>query len=122
MSTVATFTDPNGAHTGEYAATINWGDGTQSTGTISGPNGSGVYTVTGSHTYTRAEVPDTLSVTVVDNYASGISRSPAAGLVLRRRPSRSRTRRAAPVDVIGTNFVTVNSVISSTAPSTYGQL
>ena len=35
--TVATFTDPNGLSTGDYAATINWGDGTQTAGTVTGP-------------------------------------------------------------------------------------
>src|SRR5262249_2845952 len=44
-ATVATFT---GSAT---KATIDWGDGTTSAGTISGPNGNGVFTVTGTHTY-----------------------------------------------------------------------
>ena len=56
--TVATFTDPNGEFTGDYAATINWGDGMQTTGTITGPDGSGVYTVTGSHTYLQHRFRD----------------------------------------------------------------
>ena len=67
--TVATFTDPNGNFTGDYTATINWGDSTQSTGTITGPSG-GIYTVSGSHTYTQAGA-ENLTVTIVDNYASG---------------------------------------------------
>ena len=66
---VATFTDPNGSFTGQYAATVDWGDGTQSAGTISGPV-KGVYTVSGTHTYTE-EGSYTLAATVVDNYASG---------------------------------------------------
>ena len=50
--TVATFTDPGGAEAhADYSASINWGDGTTSAGTISGPDASGVFTVTGSHTY-----------------------------------------------------------------------
>src|SRR5262249_30188548 len=44
-ATVATFTGS------ANKATIDWGDGTTSAGTISGPNGNGVFTVTGSHTY-----------------------------------------------------------------------
>ena len=67
---VATFSDPNGENTGEYSATIAWGDGTKTTGVITGPNGSGLYTVSGSHTYTQAGSV-TLAVTIVDNYASG---------------------------------------------------
>src|SRR5207244_1058767 len=49
---VATFTDPGGAEaTGDYSATIDWGDGTATTGadqiTVSG----GVFNVYGSHNY-----------------------------------------------------------------------
>jgi hypothetical protein len=48
--TVATFTDPGGAEaTGSYAATIDWGDGHTSGGTIS-LRGT-VFTVSGNHTY-----------------------------------------------------------------------
>jgi uncharacterized repeat protein (TIGR01451 family) len=47
---VATFTHANGVEpTGAFAATINWGDGTTSPGTIT-LSGS-TYAVTGSHTY-----------------------------------------------------------------------
>jgi hypothetical protein len=51
LQTVATFTDPGGSEAlGDYSATINWGDGSSSRGTISGPD-AGVFTVQGSHTY-----------------------------------------------------------------------
>jgi hypothetical protein len=59
--TVATFTDP-GNPTGtaedpaDYSASINWGDGTASTGTITN-NHNGAWTVTGSHTYTGDTIP-----------------------------------------------------------------
>jgi hypothetical protein len=48
--TLATFTDSY-THTtaANLNATINWGDGTSSTGTVTGSNGS--FTVAGSHTY-----------------------------------------------------------------------
>jgi GH35 family endo-1,4-beta-xylanase len=50
-ATVATFSNPNPADTASsYTATIFWGDGSSSSGTIT-PNGSGGFTVTGSHTY-----------------------------------------------------------------------
>jgi PKD repeat protein len=57
VQTVATFTDPAGAEltggqptTGEYTATIDWGDGTPTTtGTIT--YSGGTFTVTGSHLY-----------------------------------------------------------------------
>jgi hypothetical protein len=49
--TVATFTDPDPASTaGEYSASIAWGDGSSSAGTITGPTG-GPFTVSGGHTY-----------------------------------------------------------------------
>ncbi len=49
-ATVATITDPNlSATASAYTATVNWGDGTNSSGTISGTSGS--FTVTGSHAY-----------------------------------------------------------------------
>jgi hypothetical protein len=46
---VATFTDgnPNGK-AGDFSATISWGDGTSSSGTVSG---AGPFTVNGTHTY-----------------------------------------------------------------------
>ncbi|HJT32261.1 MAG TPA: hypothetical protein VJ783_09485, partial [Pirellulales bacterium] len=62
---VATFTDAfTGQLAGDLTATIAWGDGTSSTGTISG--GGGQFTVTGSHTYTTGG-NDTLTVTVADD-------------------------------------------------------
>ena len=49
--TVATIIDPNTSATSSaYSATINWGDGTTSPGTISGSNGS--FSATGNHAYT----------------------------------------------------------------------
>jgi hypothetical protein len=58
---VATFTDTNpSALASDFATTINWGDGTTTSGTVTGATG-GPFTVTGSHTYERA---GTFSVTV----------------------------------------------------------
>jgi hypothetical protein len=48
---VGAFTDPNLIGTvSDFSATINWGDGTTSTGTVSQGSG-GVFNVTGTHTY-----------------------------------------------------------------------
>jgi hypothetical protein len=48
----ATFTDANpGGQGSDYAATIDWGDGASSAGTVSSGTGSGPYSVTGSHSY-----------------------------------------------------------------------
>lgn len=49
---VARFSDSNALPVGDYSATINWGDGTSSTGTIALSNG--VFTVFGKHTYESA--------------------------------------------------------------------
>jgi hypothetical protein len=51
--TVATFTDTNtSAAAGDFTATIHWGDGTTSVGTVgAGPNGG--FVVSGTHTYTQ---------------------------------------------------------------------
>jgi hypothetical protein len=57
--TVATFTDPAGAGpVSDYSATINWGDGTSSqpditSGVISYSTATGVFTVSGAHSYTN---------------------------------------------------------------------
>jgi hypothetical protein len=63
-ATVATFNDPDTASTaGEYSATINWGDGHTSTGTITGSGGS--FSVAGSHTY-GSHGTFTIKVTITD--------------------------------------------------------
>jgi hypothetical protein len=59
-ATVASVTDPNASDTpSSLSATINWGDGGSSAGTITG--GSGSFNVAGSHTYAQ---PASYSVTV----------------------------------------------------------
>jgi len=68
---VATFTDPGGAEVlTDYSATINWGDGTNSTGTIS--VSGGVFTVAGSHTYAE-EGSYTVSATISHDSAASAS-------------------------------------------------
>jgi hypothetical protein len=53
--TVATFTDANpGDHTGDFTATIHWGDSKDSAGTVSYDSSTGTYSVTGSHVYADA--------------------------------------------------------------------
>src|SRR4051812_2914676 len=66
--TVATFDDPDpDATPDEYAATIDWGDGTASTsGTIAGSGGH--FTVGGTHTYAEeGHYPVTVTISDVDN-------------------------------------------------------
>ena len=77
--TVATFTDGSSeVAASSFAASIDWGDGHTTSGTVSQPYGSGTpYTVSGTHTYaTQADY--TTSVTVTDtalalNTATGTS-------------------------------------------------
>jgi len=67
---VATFTDPNpSAAASEYSATIDWGDGAATGGTISGPT-SGVFTVSGKHTYSDEGTHNVL-VTITDIDTAG---------------------------------------------------
>jgi hypothetical protein len=63
--TVATFTDTNTANVaGDFTATIDWGDGDTSPGTVSG--GSGSFTVSGTHTY-AASGPFSVTVTLAED-------------------------------------------------------
>jgi hypothetical protein len=70
--TVATFTDANPyATTGDFTATINWGDGTTTTGTVVlNPDGS--FSVEGSHTYLNAGA-FSITVTIADADGSKLS-------------------------------------------------
>ena len=63
--TVATITDPNTSATpSAYSATINWGDGSSSAGTITG--GNGTFNVVGSHSYaTAGTFPVAVTITSV---------------------------------------------------------
>ena len=58
----APFTDPDTSDT--HTATIGWGDGSSTPGTVTESSGSG--TITGSHVYTATGVY-TVTVTVLDN-------------------------------------------------------
>ena len=71
------FTDANpGATTADFSATIDWGDGHTSSGTVTGPTG-GPFTVTGSHQYAE-EGNYTVSVKVTDVGGSTTSASGTA--------------------------------------------
>ncbi|MEH2564263.1 beta strand repeat-containing protein [Bradyrhizobium sp. AZCC 2289] len=63
-ATVATFTDTDtAALASDFLATIDWGDGTTSAGTIAGSNG--LFAVSGTHTYATTG-QDTITVTMTD--------------------------------------------------------
>lgn len=68
--TLATLMDANiHATTADFAATIDWGDGTTNSGTISG-NGNGGFSITGQHAYTEGGV---YHATVLVNDVGGAS-------------------------------------------------
>ncbi|HEX3526440.1 MAG TPA: IPTL-CTERM sorting domain-containing protein [Thermoanaerobaculia bacterium] len=63
--TVATFTDTDTANVpSDFIATINWGDGNTTAGTVSG--GGGTFTVSGTHTYATSG-SFTVTVTLADD-------------------------------------------------------
>src|SRR5205814_1380937 len=63
--TVASFSDPGGFEApGEYTASINWGDGTTTAGTIDASGGLATGTVSGSHTYANEEGSFTITVSI----------------------------------------------------------
>src|SRR5207249_543336 len=70
---VATFSDANpGDHTADFSATINWGDTTSSSGTVTYDAATGTYSVSGSHTYSD-EGTFAVSVSIVDDGGSSAS-------------------------------------------------
>lgn len=70
---VATFTDPDTSATAsEYAATIEWGDGTSTEGTVSGSGGG--FAVSGEHTYADEDSYE-VKVAINDRDNSAISAS-----------------------------------------------
>ncbi len=69
--TVATFKDASDAPAKTYIATINWGDGTTSKGTVV-KTGKGTYKITGKHTYKTAGQKGT-KITVTKSGFAGVS-------------------------------------------------
>src|SRR4029077_11007285 len=62
---VASFTDSDAANVpGDFVATIDWGDGNTTAGTVTG--GGGTFTVSGTHTYANAGV-FTVTVTLTED-------------------------------------------------------
>jgi hypothetical protein len=92
--TVATFTDSNPlSNKANISAVIKWGDGSSSNGTISGPDGGGVYTVTGTYNYSygagngqgngynNATIPPSTNSAGMSFYAVTVTITDPSGLV-----------------------------------------
>lgn len=63
---VATFTDANpGSTTADFSASIDWGDGSTTAGTVTGQPG-GPFTVAGTHDYASLG-PETITVRIIDD-------------------------------------------------------
>jgi hypothetical protein len=95
----ATFTDaasPSGTLS-DFSATIHWGDGSSSAGTVSGSDG-GPYTVSGSHTYATTG-PYTIGTDITDVGGSTASTSTSNCMVTAARVSSARVVRHA-ADVV----------------------
>jgi hypothetical protein len=77
---VAAFTVPDTSdNSSEFAATINWGDGTTSSGTVTG--GGGLFHVLGSHTYDY-DGEYVIQVDVSQHWDTLLTAARGAGLVL----------------------------------------
>jgi uncharacterized protein (TIGR03118 family) len=66
---VATFTSPVAVPPGQFAAVINWGDGTTSSGVVTssaGPSGVSTFTVSGSHHFAKRKLGPA-TVTIVES-------------------------------------------------------
>ncbi|MBI1916475.1 MAG: PKD domain-containing protein [Planctomycetes bacterium] len=77
---VAAFTEPDTSDSSsEFSATINWGDGTSSSGTVTG--GGGLFRVLGSHTYAY-DGQYVIQVEVAQHWDALLAAAIGAGLVL----------------------------------------
>jgi hypothetical protein len=71
------FTDP--AILDTHTATVNWGDGTQSTGTVTEPGSSGTGQVTASHYYAETGTY-TITLTVTPSHGSAATLTASRGI------------------------------------------
>lgn len=116
---VATFTDADpGGIASDYTATIHWGDGTTSTGTISGH-----FTVTGSHTYASTGTR-TISVTINDVGGASVTATGKANIgnlpaITAVSPASGTHLGGKIVTITGANFKLVTSVKFGAASATF---
>jgi outer membrane protein assembly factor BamB len=117
--TVASFTDPETKATAsEYSATIEWGDGTSSSGTVSG--GGGNFAVSGEHTYAdEGSYTVKVVITDVDNESNGATTESTAKIA-DAALSASGVSATSPMAFSGTvaKFTDANSSTSSASDFT----
>lgn len=127
--TVATFTSGTpGATAGLFSATITWGDGSVSIGTIAGSNGS--FTVQGSHTYAAANsYAVTVAITQANTTATANSTANVVNLGQSVQAGQSATigfwannNGQALIDSFngGSNSTTLADWLASSFPDMYG--
>jgi hypothetical protein len=91
--TAATFSDTNAANTAsDFTATIDWGDGTTSPGTVSG--GQGSFTVSGQHSYAADEGSFTATATLTDDAPGSAGASATAAVTVAEADTLSGTATA----------------------------
>src|SRR5215469_1573808 len=88
---LAKFTDtanPSDNDPGDYAATIDWGDGTTTPGTISGTGGTAGFAVTGTHSYATEGIHTaTLTITSINAATATVNPTVTADYSLSAMPA-----------------------------------
>jgi hypothetical protein len=117
--TVATITDPNTSATAStYSATINWGDGSSSAGTITG--GNGTFNVAGSHSYAAAGTyPLAVTITSVGTSQGSSTVSDTATITAAPSPVVTGTPTVSPTGAGFTGSVNPDG-LATTASFQYG--
>ena len=118
---VATFTDANPfATTADFTATIHWGDGASSSGTVTGPAG-GPFTVSGTHTYATLG-SHTISVSIVDDGGSTATADGCTVLTFKAVPfviGDGNSANGTDVTFWGAQWWKLNTLSGGTAPSSF---
>jgi hypothetical protein len=122
---VANFTDANpGGTVADFTATITWGDGATTAGTVS-PNGVGGFQVTGTHTYAE-EGTDSITVAIADvggSTATANSTANVADATLTAASATAAATEGASFTGVVANFTDANpggTVADFTATITWG--
>jgi hypothetical protein len=78
--TVATFTDPQAPAAGQYSATINWGDGSSSPGSVSGAGQK--FVVTGDHAFGGGFGSASMPLSVILHGPNGVATAASAQVLV----------------------------------------